>query len=104
MLGHNHLATSGTPAIPEHFIPGLFRKCFPLAVQIIAKELTRLECHGDRDAKYGEVGDGAHIFAMDTMAYAPAIRAFAIRKTASSEYMVLMVVTKLRMFYQKITW
>lgn len=89
MLDHRHLASPGAPSIPEDFIAGLLRKGLPPAVLIVTEELTRLELHDDRAAKHREIGNGAHVLAVDAMAYVSTVRTLAIRKTASHENTVV---------------
>ena len=89
MLDHHHLASPDAPSIPEDFIAGLLRKGLSPAVLIVTEELTRLELHDDRATKHREIGNGAHVLAMDAMAYASTVRTLAIRKTASRENTVV---------------
>ena len=89
MLGHHHLASPGAPSIPENFITGLLREGLPPAVLIVTEELTRLELHDDWETKHKEIGNGAHVLAMDAMAYPSTVRTLATRKTASRENTVV---------------
>ena len=89
MLGHHHLASPGAPSIPENFITGLLREGLPPAVLIVTEELTSFKLHDDRATKHGEIGNGAHVLAMDAMAYPSTVRTLAIRKTASRENTVV---------------
>jgi len=66
----------------------LLRKGLSPTVLIVTEELTSFELHDDRETKHGEICDGAHILAMDAMAYPSTVRALSIRKTASREKMV----------------
>jgi len=89
VLGHHHLASPGAPSIPENFIAGLLRKGLSPTVLIVTEELTSFELHDDRETKHREIGNGAHVLAMDAMAYPSTVRTLAIRKTASRENTVV---------------